>query len=383
MAARNLAIMHLAIYDAVNALEMTHQPYLVSAQPQAGLSAEAAAAAAGHRTLSALYPRQRQRLDAILARCLAEVPATEESLDLGRFVADRVLEWRRRDGSDNPGRYEPRRGLGFWLPTPPDFQAPLLPEWGFVEPFAMRQGTPVRPPGPAPLSSPEYARAFNEVKALGGRQSSVRTDDQTQIAQFWADNLGTSTPPGHWNQIAQDVARQRGTTLAENARLFALLNVSLADAGIICWVIKFTYDYWRPITGIREADADGNPATAPDPDWMPLLDTPPFPSYTSGHSTFSSAGAAALASFFSSDAIAFTSTSEGLPGVRRSYSSFWAAAEEAGMSRIYGGIHWQFDNTDGLAMGRALGAYVARHYFLPRPARQRPPTISIERTPGP
>jgi membrane-associated phospholipid phosphatase len=257
-----------------------------------------------------------------------------------------------------------------------------LPEWGYVAPFAIRKGTQYQPPGPPALSSAAYAQALNEVKALGGKDSRARTEDQTQIAHFWADLAGTSTPPGHWNLIAQEIARQRGTSLAENARLFALLNVCLADAGILCWVIKFTYDYWRPITAIQRADVDDNPSTEPDPNWQPLLETPPFPSYTSGHSTFSGAGAAALASFFGTDTIPFASTSEGLPGVRRSFPGFWAAAQEAGMSRIYGGIHYQFDNTDGLAVGRALALYVARQHFQPRANLSRPPVIQIEHIPG-
>ncbi len=385
LAARNLAILHIAIYDAVNTIERTHQPLLVSAVPQGPSDPEAAAAGAAHRALVALYPKQREQLDAILVRCLSELPggaARDGGAELGRFVADRVLTWRRQDVAANLGRYQVRSGIGLWQPTPPAFQAPLLPDWGNVEPFVIKPGTQVRPPGPPPLASAAYAAAFNEVKALGGKQSRERTEEQTQIAHFWADNAGTSTPPGHWNLIAQDVARQQGTSLTENARLFALLNISLADAGILCWVIKFSYDFWRPVTAIQQADADNNPDTAPDPDWLPLLDTPPFPSYTSGHSTFSGAAAAVLATVFARDDIRFSSTSEGLPGVRRSYSGFWAAAEEAGMSRIYGGIHYQFDNTDGLAVGRALGQYVTRHHGQPRPARERPPVIRIERGPG-
>src|SRR5207248_2752849 len=143
----------------------------------------------------------------------------------------------------------------------------------------------------------------------------------------------------------------------------------------LCWVLKFTYGFWRPITAIHRADEDGNPDTAPDPDWEPLIDTPPFPSYTSGHSTFSGAAASVLANFFGADKVRFSTTSDGLPGVTRSFDSFWAAAEEAGMSRIYGGIHWQFDNTDGLLTGKVLGNYVCRNYLQLRPAVERPPIV--------
>src|SRR5262249_54383994 len=156
-------------------------------------------------------PRQRERLDQLLGRCLAELPSVgrDEGLDLGRFVADRVLDWRRQDGSTTAGRHEVRPQIGVWQLTPPEFQPALLPAWGTVEPFARKPGTQYRPPHPPQLSSQAYAQAFNEVKALGGRNSPARSEDQTRIAHFWADNVGTATPPGHWNVIAQDVARQR------------------------------------------------------------------------------------------------------------------------------------------------------------------------------
>jgi hypothetical protein len=196
-----------------------------------------------------------------------------------------------------------------------------------------------------------------------------RTAEQTLIAWFWDDGEGSVTPPGHWNRIAQAVARARGTTTAENARLFALLNIALADAGIVCWDCKFKYSFWRPITAIHEADRAGNPGMRPDPGWASLLTTPPFPSYTSGHSTFSGAAAAALAHFFGTDEVRFTSESDGLPGHGRSFASFSAAAAEAGRSRIYGGIHYEFDNREGLALGRAVADRVCRDWLRPRADR--------------
>jgi membrane-associated phospholipid phosphatase len=173
--------------------------------------------------------------------------------------------------------------------------------------------------------------------------------------------MGTITPPGHWNRIAKEASQRQGLSLSENARLFALLNICLADAGILCWECKFRHNFWRPITAIREANTD------PDPTWISLLTTPPFPSYTSGHSSFSGAGAAALAYFFGTDAVPFRVSSDGVPGVRRSYAGFWAAAEEAGRSRIYGGIHYEFDNRAGLSSGRTLAEQRCR--ILLRPLR--------------
>jgi hypothetical protein len=361
IAARNLAIMHLSIYDAVMAIERTHQAYLCDVEAVKGLSAEAAVAAAGHRVLVALYPKQREGLDAAMARCWSELPRTEAREgggELGRLVADRVMEARNDDGADRTGKYSYKNKLGYWIPTAPAYQDALLPEWGYVKPFAIKKGTQYQPPGPPALSSPAFADTYHEVRRLGGKDSVARTEEQTMIAHFWADNAGSVTPPGHWNQIAQSIALERGTTLAENARIFAHLNLALHDAGILCWVIKFTFEFWRPITAIREAERNEK--------WTPLLETPPFPAYVSGHSTFSSAAAAVLAQSFGADKITFSTTSDGLPNVTRKFTSIWAAAEEAGMSRIYGGIHWQFDNTDGLQVGRTLGEYVVRTTLQPR-----------------
>ena len=235
----------------------------------------------------------------------------------------------------------------------------LLPQWPFVTPFALAHPSQFRTAGPPPLTGAAYAADLDEVRRLGRVDSAERTPEQTLIARFWADGAGTATPPGHWNQIARDVSRQRDTGLYENARTFALLNIALADAGISSWDAKYFHGLWRPIMAIREADRDGNPATAPDPGWSPLLATPPFPSYTSTHSTFSAAGAAVLSSVFGPET-AFTTATDDLPGVIRGFGSFASAAAEAGRSRIYGGIHFEFDNRDGLAAGAAVGQYVAQ-----------------------
>jgi membrane-associated phospholipid phosphatase len=375
MAARNLAIAHVAIFDAVNAITRTHTHYAVEAAPEAGAAPEAAAAGAAYHTLVALFPARRELFDRALGESLAQLPAggRDSGLELGRFVAEQILEMRRDDGSARAkGDYELVPLPGAWVRTPRRHEPALYPGWGAVAPFAMKPGTQYKVPGPPPLNSPAYAAAYREVQALGSKCSRQRTEEQTQIALFWADNAGTATPPGHWNQIAQTVAIQRGTSLAESARLFALLNITLSDAGLYCWIIKFNFGFWRPITAIRRADEDGNPDTVPDPCWEPLIETPPFPSYTSGHSTFSGSAACLLANFFGADNIRFASRSDGLPGVTRTYEGFWAAAEEAGMSRIYGGIHWQYDNTDGLAAGKVLGQYVYRHYLRPREATVTP-----------
>ena len=369
LAARNLAIVHAAIYDAVNAVTRTHRAYRVDLTAPEATSPEAAAAVAAHRVLVALYPKQVERFDAVLDRALATVAdgaGKTTGIHLGRGVAERLLDWRREDGAQRRVTYKPSFAAGYWRPTPPGFRAALLPQWTMLTCFCMKSGSQFRPSAPPAMSSTEYAASYREVKSLGGVNSRVRTAEQTTIARFWSDDAGTVTPPGHWNRIAQTVALQRGTTLDENARLFALLNLALADAGIVAWDCKFKYNTWRPVQGIQAADPTVNAATLPDPEWMPLLTTPPFPTYTSGHSTFSGAAAAVLAKFFGTDEVRFSSTTEGLPGVTRTFKRFSEAADEAGKSRIYGGIHWEFDNSEGLACGRALGEYVADHFLLAR-----------------
>lgn len=381
LAARNLAMVHAAMYDAVNAIERTHQPYHVDLVAPAGASPVAAAAAAAHRVASSLYrePDELAVFNAALAESLASVadgPAESLGIEVGRQVADAIITWRSTDGASSRVDYSPGMERGDWQRTFPDYLPPLLPHWPGVIPFAMASAAQFRPAPPPPLDSAEYAAAVDEVLALGGLEGTARTADQTQIALFWSDGGGTATPPGHWNQIAADVASAEGTTLAENARLFALLNIGLADAGIASWDAKYAYDLWRPIDAIRRGDADANGQIAHASSWTPLLKTPPFPTYTSGHSTFSGAADAVLTYFFGPN-IAFASRSDGHTGfsqrplsseqiVTRSFTSFAQAADEAGLSRIYGGIHFQFDNTAGLAAGRALGSYVVGNFLTVR-----------------
>ena len=368
MAARNLAILHAAIYDAVNAIDRMHTAYHVEAAAAPGASMEAAASGAAHRVLTQLYPKQAKRFDAVLADSLVGVPdgpALDGGLALGESVADKMLAWRADDGADRKGPSVSESAPGLWEPTPPDYKPALLPHWSDVTPFVVTRASDFRPPAPPELTSKDYTADFNEVKLLGRADSTKRTPEQTIIAWFWEDGPGTVTPPGHWNRIAQTVARSKGTTTAENARLFAVLNFAIADAGILCWECKFKHRLWRPVTAIRGAADDDNPDTDADPDWHSLLTTPPFPSYVSGHSSFSGAGAAVLADFFGDDT-QVTATSEAFPGMTRTFKSISAVAAECGRSRIYGGIHYQCDNREGLVMGQAVGRYCSRTVCRPR-----------------
>jgi len=374
IASRALAILHVAVYDAVNSLEKTHRPYAVQLTAPATASREAAVAAAAHEVLVALFPAQATTFDAQLVASLAAIPdgANETAgVTLGTNVAQQILALRSNDGASVAATvpYTPGTDPGDWNPTPAANAAALLPGWGAVTPFTLTTGNQFTPNGIPSLTSTQYAADFEQVKAIGAVDSVTRTTDQTNIALFWADGAGTSTPPGHINTLASIVATAQGNTLVENVRLFASLNVALADAAIQCWNVKFADSFWRPITAIRAADTDGNAATTADPTWSPLIPTPPFPSYTSGHSTFSGAGAAVLKAFFGTDNIAFTLPSENPLVADRSFTSFSQAASEAAVSRLYGGIHWSFDNEDGLTAGKSIGEWVSRRFFtaIPQP----------------
>ena len=367
-------ILHIAIYDAVNGVKQPHEqkfePYLVKGQA----SEEAAASTAARLVLVNLFPAQQAYFDVAYASALAAIPggkSKERGVNWGEFVADTILAARANDGSTAVVAPPSGSGPGYWVPTPPAFAPYLLPQWGLVVPFAMASHAQFRPPGLPALSSAKWAADYSEVKVLGGATNSTRTADQTESALFWADGAGTETPPGHRNKIARDIAAAQGNTLDENARLFALLNIAMADAAICAWDAKYTFDFWRPVTAIRNGEADGNPATDPDPAWTSFIATPPFPDYASGHSTFSGAAASVLAHFYGTDDIAFAAGSDFLPGVQRSFTSFSAAAEEAALSRLYGGIHYRSANEDGLQAGIGIGSYVSQYFLQPKSRKRK------------
>jgi hypothetical protein len=373
-ASRALAILHVSIYDAVNGIDRTHEPYLVRSRVPASASIDAAASAAAHRVLVTLFPATSASFDDRLAQILAAIPNgphKRKGIEWGESVARQVLDARANDNADALVAPPSGAGAGVWVPTPPAFAPYLLPQWGFVAPFAMPTSSFVRPLGPPALGSARWAADYDEVKSLGAAAGSSRTADQSEIALFWADGAGTETPPGHWNTIAQSVATARGTTLVENARLFALLNMAMADAAICAWDAKFNFNFWRPVTAIRNGDSDGNPATAADPAWSPFIVTPPFPEYVSGHSTFSGAAAKVLAMFYGTDLVGFTAESDGAPGVVRAFTSFSAAADEAARSRLYGGIHFRSANEDGLAAGIEIGELTVTRFLQPKGNRSR------------
>ncbi|SEF48157.1 Ig-like domain (group 3) [Nitrosospira multiformis ATCC 25196] len=380
IATRLLAMVSLAIYDSLAAIDGT-QAYLVKLSATGPVSADAAVAAAAHRVLTVEYPGQKGTFDAALAASLAKVaegPAKDAGIALGTAVADTVLALRGNDGAQTFVDYPGSTELGKWRPTGPMFDVPDQPQWSTVTPFALSAANQFRPPAPPALDSSEYAQSVEEVRSVGSANSTTRTADQTEQAQFWADGMGSYTPPGHWNQIAEEIARAQGNSLSANARLFAMLNIALADAAIACWDAKYTYGLWRPETAINNADLDNNAATIKEEGWKPLLITPAHPEYVSGHSTFSAAAAGILNQVFGNDT-SFSTTSYTLPGVTRSFDNFDAAAGEAGRSRVYGGIHYEFTNQAGQTLGHQVAEAVLARFALD--ADTQAPMVIAQDTP--
>ncbi|MFL6209567.1 MAG: vanadium-dependent haloperoxidase [Pyrinomonadaceae bacterium] len=359
---RALAIVQVAVFDAVNGIERRYTPIHVDFEAPPGASRRAAAVQAAYATLVKLFPSQQATLAAARESSLAAIAsddAAENSqsiargVEWGQQVADDILLWRSTDGfTPAPPPFFGGTNVGQWRPTPPGFLPGAGVQFAHMTPWALNSPAQFRPSGPPALTSDQYAADFAEVKMIGDKFSSTRNADQTEIAFFW-----TSNTPVAWNRIANSVADERHTTLSGNARLLALLNVAMADAVISCWEAKYTDVFWRPITAIRLASTDGNPATAEDANWTPLLTTPNFPEYPSGHATVSPAAATVLSTYFGNDA-EFTLTSETLPGVVRAYTSFTQAVDEAFDARIYGGIHFRAACRDGRTLGTQVGNFV-------------------------
>jgi hypothetical protein len=370
IAAHHQAMVHAAIFDAVNAIEQRYTSYSPNLSASLNLSATsgastiAAAAQAAYRILSHFYPTQQAEFDGQLARSLAEVPdgaAEDRGVLIGNRVADVILVNREADGSGGAQTtYRPGGRPGEYQFTLPNNFA-LLPGWGNVTPFTIPNADRFVPAGPPPFGGASYASELNTVQRLGGVNSTVRTADQSEVAMFWAYDRGdTFRPPAQWNVIAETVALWEGGSILDNARLFAHLNLAQADAGIVAWETKYTYNQLRPITAIRGANADGNAQTIGDPNWQSFLPTPPFPDYISGHSTFGAAAAQVLAGYFGNN-YQFQVSSQEIAGTYRSFNSFQQAAAENGISRIYGGIHVQSANSGGIEAGQEVADYVLRN----------------------
>ncbi|MFN9718835.1 MAG: phosphatase PAP2 family protein [Planctomycetota bacterium] len=369
IATRVLAMTHIAIYDALNEIEGNHRPYSFNFPGVSVVNppADASASTAAYIVLKHLYPNRDTQFRSLWLSSFQPEDGTAKNaaaVAWGTYVGNLVIGYRNGDGSARVVKYVPRTGCLNWRPTLPAFTPALLPQWPKVSPFGVTNVIFFRAQAPPPVASNEFANAYREVYSLGSTNSTTRTADQKQIAYFWEDGGGTVTPPGHWQVIARGFSDRFVLSRIENARLFALLSIAQADAAISCWDTKYTYQYARPIQVIRER-CFGRKDLPRNASWTPLLPTPPFPAYTSGHSTFSGASSRILELYFGTDNIAFSGTSpdpqrwpNDLPGVVRSWTSLSQAAEEAGRSRVFGGIHWQFDNVEGLRLGRAIADQV-------------------------
>jgi hypothetical protein len=361
---RSFSIMHAAIYDAVNAIDATHKPYLVHIEHVSShASQDAAAASAAHDTLIALYPASQQTLDLQLEQSLAVIPDGVDKttgVDVGKAVAQAILALRNDDGSAAPLiAFVPGNAPGDYQLTPPNFPTPAFTHWSKVTPFALEHANQFRLGPPPALTSAQYTAAFNEVKSLGMLGSTTATADQKLIGQFWGGAI-----QNYWNEITQTAVQAHHLTTAQSARVFALLNITLADEVIAFYDTKYTYDFWRPVTAIRAADTDGNPDTLADPNWLPqATKTAADPSYPGAHATISSGAEFVLNTVFGQKPFNLIVTSEVLPGITRSFDSFAGAENEASASRIFAGQHFRTDENAGETLGRHVADFVVDNFL--------------------
>lgn len=370
---RSYAMMHIAMFDAVNAIEREFEPYRVRLPHHAGGSPDAAAAQAAHDVLVALHPSATATFDAALVADLGERPSgfVRRGAEVGARVAKEVLAWRQNDGWVVPQfpPYSEPPFPGRWQPTPPANTAAAFTHLQQATPMATLSATQFLPSPPPSLTSARYAADLNEVKRLGRVDGHDRTDEQTTIARLWS---GVGTTTGFfavWNNVAGDAVRARTSSLVEAARLFVFVNVSIHDALQTTQASKFVYGVWRPVTAIRAADTDMNPDTEPEPTWLPLIPTPPYPAYAGNLATIGASGARSLELALGTKSLQVAITwkqSGGLPDVTRVFDTPWEAAEEESMARIYGGVHYRFDQEAGQEIGRAAAEFVFRNFMTPR-----------------
>jgi hypothetical protein len=367
VATLHLAMVHGAVYDAVNAIDGRYQPYLGAPKAKRWYSKDAAAATAAYRVLAGLLPAQQETLGPLYATSLAGIasgPAKDGGIAVGDAAAAAMLAARTNDGRFPANPYRHPAPLtptelwpaGQWRPTPPAFINDPFAWVKDVRPFLIESASQFRSRGPNELTSREYAREFREVKELGSAASSARSADQTDAARFW------SAGSVHWIHIAEQLSTRHALDIADNSRLFAMLYLTGADSAIACWDDKARWLFWRPITAIREADRDGNPATEADPAWLPLIITPPYPDHPSGLSCIGSAMGRSLRDFFGTNRLEFSSTNQDFD-LTRSYTSFSQAIDEIVDARVWSGIHFRIADEHGEKIGRQVARYRKQHYF--------------------
>jgi hypothetical protein len=358
--ARTMAMVHVAMFDAVNAIEHKYTPYAFKSRAPADASPETAAAAAAHTVLAKLFPERQSQIATAYSAALSQVPdgtSKTAGIAIGEQVGAQCLTMRTNDGSGAPNTYRPVTAPGVYIAT----TLPVGGEWPNVTPWSMKDRVQFRPAPPPDLKSSLWARDFNEIKNLGARQGSTRTPEQTEAARFW-----TIVGPASWNPIVRALAVRRRASLADNARLFALANMAASDAFVAVFDAKYAYQFWRPVTAIRNGDMDGNDATDTDAKWMPLVDTPMHPEYPCAHCITASAVATVLEAEFGTKAfepIEMTSTTA--PGVTHRWTSAADYVTEVNNARIWGGLHYRNSTEVGASMGRKIGALAVKEILTP------------------
>jgi hypothetical protein len=367
---RPLALMHVAIYDALNSFDRVYTPYIDFVNVEAGASRDAAVAQAARDTLVGMFPSQAAVYDAALAAQLSRIPAAAAASGAraGAAAARAALDRRANDGWNRPNpAYLLPDMAGYWKPVPPQNTPAAFVHYQDVTPFVIASARPFLVEPPPALTSQRYATDFNEAKAIGSATSTTRTADQTLVAQLFAavPTVTTTSIPAVWQNLTRDLIRSRGLNDLEAARLFALINATFHDALYVSMSGKYLYGFWRPVTAIRDADRDGNPDTVADPNFLALLPTPPYPSYPGNYACIGAALTTAFTRYFGRDDIAFTITwaQPTGPGVTRSYNGFRQLADEAARSRVYGGIHFTFDTTSSFGVCTPLGQYIFENTF--------------------
>ena len=357
--ARNIAMVHLAMFDTLNSIEPRYTPYRVQLQVPNSASREAAASAAAHYLMARLYPAQVKDFDAALKSTLDSVPdgdARTQGVQLGEKVAAAMLQDRSADGANTPVNYRPHAAAGVYVPT----VFPAVPHWGAVKPFALKSGDQFRPGAPYALNSAEWAKDYTEIKRMGAKAGSGRSPEQTDIARFW-EFTGADT----YNAPVRQISAAKNLGLMEKARLFALASLATADGFIAVFDAKYAYNFWRPVTAIRNGDMDGNDATERDAAWEPLIPTPLHPEYPCAHCISESSSASVLRAFFGDAVPTVKMTTPTAPGVTRSFSRLSDIVTEVINARIYDGVHYRTSGEVGAEMGRKIGEYVMQNFLKP------------------
>jgi hypothetical protein len=362
--AHTAAIAQVAVFEAVNSIIGDYEPYRTKLQAPSGASPEAAAITAAHRVLVSLHAEQARQLDVSRDKSLSAIvdgAAKRDGIAVGMAAADAILALRAHDGFDIPVAYVPGTKPGEYRPTPPENLPAYRPWLGQVATFSIREGGQFRSAAPPPLHSKKYARDYEEVKRVGAVHSKERPQDRLQIAHFYEATDGERI----YYPAARQVLAARPQSLSKNARLFALLAIAMWDSVIACFETKYRFNLWRPVTAIREGATDDNDKTAPDADWRAAVFTPPFPSYPSGHATFGAAARVVLEKELGPHGHSITLTNPAVPEIAFTYTTFRQITDDIDDARVFGGVHFRFDQEAGALMGERVGEYVLRHTLRP------------------